>query len=196
MRTTQHDGGTLAPTPTDPLGSAARLRRARLDPDVLLARAAHVAVDLVALVLLLAVPALATLVAVALQPGAAADPLVPAVALTVAGVAVLVGFTMVWPSHDGGRTAGMRWAGLRVVDMGGGVPAPWRLVLRALLWPVDVTVGPVLVLARPDRRRLGDLLAGTLVVRDLSAGAVPAPRRGTARSPRARSRSASRPLPR
>ena len=43
---------------------------------------------------------------------------------------------------------------------------------------------------------LGDLLAGTQVVRDLSAAPAPAGRPGTARSPRARSRTAVAPRPR
>ncbi len=199
MRSTRADGDTLAPPGNDPLGSAARLRRARLDPDVLGARAAHAVVDTVALLLLLAVPALATLVAVALLPGTAAagaPAVVPATAVVLASVAVLVGFAVVWPAHDGGRTAGMRWAGVRVVDRLGRPASPGQLAARAALVPADVLVGPVLVLARADRRRLGDLVAGTQVVRDLSAGAGPAGRPGTARTPRARSRTAAPPRPR
>ena len=53
MRTKPPDGDTPARAAVDPLGSAERLRLARLDPDVLPARAAHVLVDLVTLVLLL-----------------------------------------------------------------------------------------------------------------------------------------------
>jgi len=132
---------------------------------VLPARAGQVVVDLGVLLLLLAVPGLAAALALALEP--AADPTVGLVALAVAGLTVVAGVAVVWPHHDGGRTAGMRWAGLRVVDRAGGAPSRTRLLVRALALPVDVLVGPALVLSRADRRRLGDLLAGTQVVRDL-----------------------------
>lgn len=190
MRTTWVEGDTRTRLRNDPLGSAARLRRARLDPDALGPRVLHVAVDAVALVLLLAVPTLAALVAVTLDPAPGTEPLVPAVAVAVATLAVLVGFTVLWPHHDGGRTAGMRWAGLRVVDRTGRPPSAWQLALRAATMPVDLVLGPVLVLARRDRRRLGDLLAGTQVVRDLSAP-PPAGRPRAARAPRPRSASTS-----
>lgn len=195
---TRAGGDTLAAPGTDPPGAAARLRRAHPDPDVLGLRLLHVAVDAVTLVLLLAVPALATAVAVALGgpsagPARAAASLLPTVALGLAGGAVLVGVGVLWPHHDGGRTAGMRWAGLRVVDRAGRPPSRRLLAVRALTVPLDLVVGPVLVLVRPDRRRLGDLLAGTQVVRDLSAAPGRAGRPGTATSPRARSRTAGPP---
>jgi len=181
--TTRPDGDTLAPPGSDPLGSAARLRRARLDPDVLPARVRQVVVDLGVLLLLLAVPGLATALALALEPAAEeVVPIVGLVALAVAGLTVVAGVAVVWPHHDGGRTAGMRWAGLRVVDRAGGAPSRTRLLVRALALPLDVLVGPALVLSRADRRRLGDLLAGTQVVRDLSmaGGGVGRPIRRTA----------------
>ena len=188
MRTTPDQDTLAAPLGSGPAGSAARLRRARLEPDVLRPRALHVVVDLVALALLLAVPGLATLVAVALQPPSAAAPVVTAVALTSAALAVLVAFAVVWPHHDGGRTPGMRRAGLRVVDRSGGIPSHARLLVRALAAPLDVVVGPWLVVLREDRRQLGDLLAGTQVVRDSSTRPVPAPRQGPAPAPRSRLR--------
>lgn len=180
-------GGTTATrfvvVPADPLGSAARLRLARLDPDVLPARALHVLVDVGMLALLVAVPVLAVLVAAVLV---VVPPVVPLVAVGLSVAVVLAAALVVWPHHDGGRTAGMRYTGLRVADRDGGVPSRGALAVRALLVPVDLVVGPVLVLTRADRRRLADLLVGTQVVRDLSAGAGPAGRPGTARIPRAR----------
>lgn len=162
-----HPGPAAAPAATgsDPLGTASGLRQARLDPDVLLRRAAHVVVDVAVLALLLAVPVLALLAATVLAPA----PLpVSAAAMVLASASVVLGFTVVWPHHDGGRTAGMRWAGVRVVDRAGRPPGMGALLLRALVLPVDVVVAPVLVLVRPDRRRLGDLLAGTQVVLDVN----------------------------
>ncbi len=177
----------------DPLGGAARLRLARLDPDVLADRLLHTGVDTVVLTLLLALPALVATLATLLVD-------VPAVVPSLAGVAAVLvtvtGAAVTWPHHDGGRTAGMRWARLRVVDRRGDAPSWQALAVRALLLPVDVVVGPALVLLRADRRRLGDLLAGTQVVRDLSAAAAPAPRPGTATSPRDRWRPAAVARPR
>lgn len=150
---------------SDPLGTAAGLRRARLDPDVLRLRVAHVLVDLAVLVLLLAVPVLASLASLVVT---SAPVPVAVVAVVLGCLSVLVGFAVAWPHHDGGRTAGMRWAGVRVVDRAGRPPGMAALLVRALLLPVDLVVGPAMVLVRPDRRRLGDVLAGTQVVRDVS----------------------------
>jgi uncharacterized RDD family membrane protein YckC len=184
---TRVSGGAVL-LPSDPLGSASRLRLARLDADVLPERAMQVLVDALTLALLVAAPVLAVLVAAVLV---AVPPVVPLVAAGLAVAVVVVGSLVVWPHHDGGRTAGMRWAGLRVADRDGAVPTRGAMAVRALLLPVDALVGVPMVLVRADRRRLGDLLAGTQVVRDLSAGAGPAGRRGAATTPRPRSRRAS-----
>lgn len=169
--------GEGPPAGDDPLGSAARLRLARLDPDVLRDRLLHVGVDAVVLALLLGLPAMVAAIASLLVD---LPVLVPVLAGGAAVLVVLTGALVTWPHHDGGRTAGMRWARLRVVDGGGGPPARTALAVRALLLPVDVVTGPPMVLLRADRRRLGDLMAGTQVVRDLSAGPEPARRPGTA----------------
>ncbi len=173
---------TGAPAGSDPLGGAARLRLARLDADVLPERALHVAVDAVVLTLVLALPALVAMLADLLVR---VPPAVPLLAGTAAVLVALGGALVTWPHHDGGRTAGMRWAGLRVVDERGAPPSHRALAVRALLLPLDLLLGPALVLLRPDRRRLGDLAAGTQVVRDLSAAGAPARRPGTATTPRA-----------
>lgn len=167
MRTTRAGLDELPAPGSDPLGSASRLRLARLDPDVVGLRLVQALVDAATATLLVAVPVLATLLALVLSP---APPVVAVVALGTAVTVVLVGFTVVWPAHDGGRTAGMRWTGLRVVDRAGRPPRAGALAVRTLLLPLDLLVGLPLVLVRTDRRRLGDLLAGTQVVRDLSPG--------------------------
>ena len=76
-----------------------------------------------------------------------------------------IGFESAW----GGLTPGKRWMGLRVVSREGGAVNPLSCVLRNLLRPVDAlpgtwTVGASVLLLGGQRQRLGDLLAGTVVV--------------------------------
>ncbi len=179
------------PTPgVDPLGSASGLRSALLLPVGLRSRATHAVVDAGVLGALLAFTGLIGLAGLL----AGAPPAVVSAAWLLAGAAVLVAVTVLWPAHDGGRTAGMRRTGLRVVDRHGRPAGTGSLAVRAAFLPLDVLAGPVLVACRADRRRLGDLVAGTQVVRDVrtvdlrdlvSAAGAPVPRPGTARSPRA-----------
>jgi uncharacterized RDD family membrane protein YckC len=71
----------------------------------------------------------------------------------------------------GGRTPGKRWTGLRVVRTGGRpvtfVRSMLRNVLRIVDWlPAFYLVGMLSVFITNQNQRLGDLAAGTLVVRD------------------------------
>lgn len=96
--------------------------------------------------------------------------------------AITLGFAVSWVYYLGfevrgqGRTPGKRLLGLRVVD-GRGLPITWqqslaRNAVRALdALPVVYGVGAAACLLDRERRRLGDLLADTLVVRE--AGAAP-----------------------
>ncbi|WP_316412106.1 RDD family protein [Mesoterricola silvestris] len=78
----------------------------------------------------------------------------------------------------GGRTLGKRWLGLRVL-MADGRPVGWMAsLIRNLLRVVDIlpgsyTVGFISMLVTRDFQRIGDLVAGTLVVHDPVP--VPAP---------------------
>lgn len=96
--------------------------------------------------------------------------------LAAAGIA-LGAFALIWGYHvlfetlASGRSPGKRVAGLRVVRAGG---APVRLRASAvrnlirivdLLPPVTYGVGATSILATARNQRLGDLAAGTLVVR-------------------------------
>jgi uncharacterized RDD family membrane protein YckC len=76
-----------------------------------------------------------------------------------------------------GATPGMRLTGLRVVTTRGTAPGFTAYAIRWLLMVADGAlfglVGLVLVLATPRRQRLGDLVAGTLVVR--AEALAPAP---------------------
>ncbi len=63
-----------------------------------------------------------------------------------------------------GQTLGKKALGLRVVSRDGGRPSPGALVVRNLFRVVDNFVGIFLIAADTQARRLGDRLAGTLVV--------------------------------
>jgi uncharacterized RDD family membrane protein YckC len=98
------------------------------------------------------------------------------------------GWDVAWEVLAAGRTPGKRALGLRVVRADGGPVGLAESLVRNLLRAVEVPLGyapGVLAIALgPRRQRLGDLVAGTLVVRerrvDLSryalAAAPPDPR--------------------
>ncbi len=76
-----------------------------------------------------------------------------------------------------GRTPGKKAVGLRVVSRTGGTASAGALTVRNLLRPVDLLVGVLLMAIDPLSRRLGDRLAGTLVVHDRAEGPEPLLRR-------------------
>ena len=90
--------------------------------------------------------------------------------LLVAGPLVFALVQGFWQLTRGGTTPGKNLLGLRVVSEDGR-PADLRAhLLRSLAWLVDclplpLPVGLMIAAAHPKRQRLGDLLAGTLVVR-------------------------------
>lgn len=91
----------------------------------------------------------------------------------VAILAVLVsgwGWDVLWETLGGGRTPGKRLVGLRVVRADGapvGLPeSVARNVLRAVEIPLGYAPGVLMVALTARRQRLGDLVGGTLVVRE------------------------------
>jgi uncharacterized RDD family membrane protein YckC len=80
------------------------------------------------------------------------------------------GWDVAWETLGGGRTPGKRLVGIRVVRTDGApVGAPESLVrnlLRAVEVPLGYAPGVLAVALGPRRQRLGDLVAGTLVVRE------------------------------
>ena len=80
------------------------------------------------------------------------------------------GWDVAWELFGGGRTPGKRALGLRVVRTDGApvgiVESLARNVLRAVELPLGYAPGVLLVALSPRRQRLGDLVAGTLVVRE------------------------------
>lgn len=88
----------------------------------------------------------------------------------VPGVLAAVVVPLVLELALGGRTPGKRVLGLRVVAATGERADPVALLTRNLLRPLDLlpgsyAVGALAVLATPRAQRLGDLAAGTAVVR-------------------------------
>jgi uncharacterized RDD family membrane protein YckC len=73
----------------------------------------------------------------------------------------------------GGRTLGKRLVKLRVVTAEGGTPTAGPLLIRNLVRSLDLFCGPLLMAIDPLSRRLGDRLAGTLVVHDREREAAP-----------------------
>lgn len=87
--------------------------------------------------------------------------------------AVQFGYHVLFETLASGRTPGKRWTGLRVVTTGGGPVGFLTSVVRNLLRVVDFLPGfygvaIVSVLASRRNQRLGDIAAGTLVVRERS----------------------------
>jgi uncharacterized RDD family membrane protein YckC len=87
------------------------------------------------------------------------------------GFAVVFGYDVLFEVAAGGRTPGKRWTGLRVLTREGSAVGVGPSVVRNLLRLVDAIPGPyvvgiVLVALTRRHQRLGDLVAGTIVVRE------------------------------
>jgi len=70
-----------------------------------------------------------------------------------------------------GQTPGKRWLGLRVLQTSGLPATVWPILLRNLLRIVDFLplfygVGALVSVVNPHNRRVGDLVGGTIVVRE------------------------------
>jgi uncharacterized RDD family membrane protein YckC len=94
--------------------------------------------------------------------------------LIVASFLVFFGYDVAFEALASGRTPGKRAAGLRVVRLGGEPVGFMASAIRNLLRLVDslpgiYAVGTVCILFSRRNQRLGDLAAGTLVVRERRA---------------------------
>lgn len=88
---------------------------------------------------------------------------------------VQVFYSVAFETWAGGRTPGKRWTGLRVVKVGGGPVTFTASMIRNLLRLIDILpggylVGMVAIVASTRNQRLGDMAAGTIVVRELTGG--------------------------
>jgi uncharacterized RDD family membrane protein YckC len=111
----------------------------------------------------------ATLVAISLMLRSAGD--VGTAIFAVVFFAVIFFYDVLFEVLGGGRTPGKRWTGLRVVRSGGRPITFVRSALRNILRIVDIipgfyVVGMTVIFITPRNQRLGDLAAGTHVVRD------------------------------
>ncbi|WP_329790702.1 RDD family protein [Lentzea sp. DG1S-22] len=93
-------------------------------------------------------------------------PMAAVVAVSLLGVL----WMEIWyPFRHGGATPAMRWLGLRITTLRGGEPPLRAYFVRWLLMAVDGLlmglVGAVLIAVTPRHQRLGDMVAGTVVVR-------------------------------
>ena len=97
--------------------------------------------------------------------------------VAVAVFALLFAYPVAFELGAGGRTPGKRWSNLRVV-CDDGSPVTFRgSALRNVLRLVDILpalylVGTIAIFATRNNQRLGDLAAGTLVVREPREAAV------------------------
>jgi len=96
-------------------------------------------------------------------------------AFTLLSFVVLWGYFVYFEGFRNGRTPGKRWVGIRVVQEGGYPVTVRGAVIRNLIRLVDLQpvftwmVGGMAMMLHPRTQRLGDIAAGTLVVRDRGA---------------------------
>lgn len=90
---------------------------------------------------------------------------------------VLVGYFTVLEATSAGRTPGKAAMHLRVVAADGSAPSLAQALVRNIIRLVDMLlgVGIVAMFLDPSSRRLGDIAAGTLVVREERAHVVVTP---------------------
>lgn len=129
-------------------------------------------IDFVIDAVVMTIVILATLAAA----GGAAASIVAATAYLV----ITVGYNVVFEVFGGGRTLGKRATGLRVVTDGGAQVGLRASLIRNFIrilegLPTSYVPALISVLATRNNQRLGDLAAGTLVVRDQRAASVIAP---------------------
>jgi uncharacterized RDD family membrane protein YckC len=97
---------------------------------------------------------------------------------TTISFAVIFFYDVLFEVLAGGKTPGKRAAGLRVVGPGGRPIAVVRSAVRNLLRIIDIlpgfyAVGMTAIFITRDNQRIGDLVAGTYVVRDRHGGPFP-----------------------
>lgn len=163
------DDDALALPPALVTGEAVELE---VRPAGLLSRALAVALDVVVQLAVF----LGGVIAVTVATDGTDDATIAATALALS-VIVLVVLPLTWETLTRGRSPGKAAAGLRVVRDDGGPVRARQALVRALsgvgeLWITGGSVAAIASLVSTRGKRVGDHLAGTVVVRDR----VPRPR--------------------
>jgi uncharacterized RDD family membrane protein YckC len=99
------------------------------------------------------------------------------IALILGGFLALFAYDVAFEVWGGGRTPGKRWSGLRVLMASGQPVSLGPSAVRNLLrivdeWATALIAGIVSILLSGRNQRLGDLAAGTIVVRERHARAT------------------------
>ncbi len=98
------------------------------------------------------------------------------------GLALIgLAYPFLWSVYRNGQTPGKSVVGIRVVSADGSPAAPMQHLLRSLILvvdilPVPVSIGFWLMAITPRHTRLGDLAAGTIVLRVPDDERAPEPR--------------------
>lgn len=76
-------------------------------------------------------------------------------------------YTLLWETFNNGQTPGKRIRKIKVVNTDGTTPTIGSFFMRWLLYGVDIFcgIGVLAVLMNRNRQRLGDLAAGTMVIK-------------------------------
>lgn len=90
--------------------------------------------------------------------------------LLITSFGLYVGYFVIWETLWHGQTPGKKWTKIKVIRDNGKPERLPQAILRALLRPVDdlVFIGVFLIIFLPQEKRLGDLVAGTIVVQEES----------------------------
>lgn len=94
---------------------------------------------------------------------------------------IFFGYPILFEVLDGGRSIGKRAAGIRVVRLDGGPIGFGASAIRNVMRLIDVlpggyAVGAIAIIATPYHQRLGDMAAGTVVIRERSPNVTTAVR--------------------
>ena len=84
---------------------------------------------------------------------------------------IVLGYQFLFEWLWDGQTPGKRWLGLRVMQSDGMMAGTWAIFVRNLLRAVDFLpsfygLGALVAIINPHNRRIGDLVAGTVVARE------------------------------
>ena len=120
-----------------------------------------------------------TLFALAIVVGIAVPGTVGVIVIVVGLALVIFGYPVLCETTLRGRSPGKMAFGLRVVTVEGAPEAPRHAFIRSTVGIVDFLIPPgglcavVSSLLSPRSQRLGDLVAGTMVLRERSATSAP-----------------------